>query len=255
MRFLSASPPASAHPSLSPPLQATPNQHPNIDAANLSLSQVTKYEVSGNAPHHRQFIRYQNGRLQLLTPNFHSFGLRLNANGDDYSVLVPIDPWLRQQFNVTETFMRKHIAEQTEGPLHNAVYKPLWDGNMMYVRVARWCQIYQQNMETGQYSVVDLKSLGRGTYNITIEVSYLFIGPHKNGEDCSLTVRIIQITCQPDSQKPVMPPPDTIPVKPAGARGRRRKPQLTKEDTIPAEKVGLFSKGVADAPSSKFTTK
>ena len=256
MRFLSASPPTSAHPSL-PPLQATPNQHPNIDAANLSLSQVTKYEVSGNTPHHRQYIRYQNGRLQLLTPKFNSYGLRLNANGDDYSVLIPVDPWLRQQFNVTETFMRKHLADQTEAPLQNVVYKPLWDGNMMYVRVARWCQIYQQNMETQEYAVVDLKSLGRGNYNVTIEVPYLFIGPHKNGEGCSLTVRIVQIVFEPDSQKPVMPPPATIPVKAAGARGRRRKTQLAREDTIPAEKVGTVPKNVSyfevDGPSSKVS--
>ena len=255
MQFLSASPPTNIHPSL-PPLQATPNQHPNIDAANLSLSQVTKYEVSGSTTHHRQFIRYQNGRLQLLTPNFHSYGLRLNSNGDDdYSVLVPVDPWLRQQFDVTETFMRKHLADQTEAPLHNAVYKPLWDGNMMFVRVARWCQIHQRNPETRQYNVTELKTLSRGTYNITIEVPYLYIGPHKNGADCSLTVRIVQIVCEPDAEKAVMPPPDTIPVKPAGVRGRRRKPQLAREDTIPAEKVGTIPKGVptADVPNPKAT--
>ena len=148
----------------------------------------------------------------------------LKENGPDFSILIPIEPWLRQQLNTAETFVQQHLKNQPTGPIENLIYKPLWAGDMMYVRMANWCQIFKQNRETGQYSSTDLHSLGRGNYNITIELPYIYIGPHKNGETVSLTTRIVQITFEPENvQKVAQPAPVTIPIKTSVAKGRRRK--------------------------------
>ena len=51
----------------------------------------------------------------------------------------------------------------------------------------------QQNTATDTVTSVPLENLGQGTYSITIEVPYIYIGPHKRGEDCSLLLRVVQI--------------------------------------------------------------
>ena len=48
----------------------------------------------------------------------------------------------------------------------------------------------QQNPATDTVTSVPLENLGQGTYSITIEVPYIYIGPHKRGEDCSLLLQI-----------------------------------------------------------------
>ena len=208
--------------------QASPpqpiNQHPGIDAANLTLSGLCNYEVPvTKTPHSRQFIRYQNGRLQLLTPQFHSLGLKIKENENGYSVLIPIDPWLRAQLNIAEEFVQKNVASDSSGV--KPVYKPLWDGPMMYVRVASWCQIYRRLFGTPQYERIDdMKTIGRGLYSITIELPYIYIGPHKNGEHYSTTMRIVQVTHEPEAElKAVEMPRVTIPIKSAPGKGRRKK--------------------------------
>ena len=122
----------------------------------------------------------------------------MKEHGTNHSALIPIDAWIRQQLNVAEKFATQNVANLSVDPTQNMIYKRLWDGDMMFIRVASWCQIFRKNTESGQYEAVDLKALGRGTYNITIEVPYIFIGPHKNGEDFSLTLRIIQIAFDPE---------------------------------------------------------
>ena len=199
-------------------------QQPTIDEDDLTLTEARKYEVAGGTSHYRQFIRYRNGRLCLLTPNFHAWSLRVNEHGNSCSVLIPIDAWIRQQLNVAEKFATQNVVNHSVDPTQNMIYKRLWIGDMMYISVASWCQIFKKNRESGQYETVDIKALGRGTYTVTIEVPYIFIGPHKNGEDFSLTLRIVQITFDPeveDRAKPV-----TIPLTPSKApttKGRRRK--------------------------------
>lgn len=113
--------------------------------------------------------------------------------------------------------------------MNNAVYKPIWQGDMMYVRVSTWCQIFRQTAVKGQFDSVDIKSLtGHGSYNITIEVPYIYIGPHKNGENYSLSMRVIQIVCEPAVESPIQfhfKSPELKPeeLKKLETKGRRRK--------------------------------
>ena len=112
---------------------------------------------------------------------------------------------------------------------------------MMYIRVAKWCQIFKKNTESGQYETADIKALGRGTYNVTIEVPYIFIGPHKNGEDYSLTLRLVQIAFDPEVEdKARLTAIPIIPSKASTAKGRRRKHVSQTEEA----KAGISAKGL-----------
>lgn len=186
------------------------------------MSQVSKYEVPNALPFYRQFIRYQNGKLQLLSPMFQSLGLRSVENGSNaYSVMIPVDPWLRQQFATAEAFVQQQVNDESQ------IYKPLWKGDMMYVRVAKWCQIFRQTPDTNQYEAIDRNSFGQGSYAVTIEVPYIYIGEHKNGEHYSLCLRVIQIVYSPEKTEkstnisfPVVP---SVAIKAPTSKGRRRK--------------------------------
>ena len=176
---------------------------------------MKKYEVAA-VPHCRQFICYENSKLQLLTPTFHSTGLKVVQNADDYSALIPIDNWLRQQFNVIESFVQQNVDRSQSG---SSVYKPLWSGDMMYIRMSRWCNVFRRSGEPNRYDSIDMKTpLGKGTFSITIEVPYIYIGPHKNGENFSITLRVTQIVFNPEPIAPL-----TFHFKEPEPKGRRRK--------------------------------
>lgn len=203
--------------------QEASNVCPSLDPANLSVQPPAHYEVVNGAPQYRQYLRYENSKIQLLTPNFTFDHLivKQHLNELDHSVLIPVMPWLRQQFNVIETFVQQNADfSQLKLPTPYKVnYKPLWSGDMMYIRVSRWCQIFKQNLETGQFDTVNIKErLGQGTFNVTIEVPYIFFGPHKNGENFSLTIRIDQIVFIPDK-----PRPNIITYKTPDVKGGRRR--------------------------------
>ena len=78
--------------------------------------------------------------------------------------------------------------------------------------------MYHQNPTTNSYKAVDRKMVfGPGFYSVTIDVSHVYIGPHKNGEHFSLNLRVSQITYQ---SIPSAPP--ALPFKKPDGRGRRR---------------------------------
>ena len=202
---------------------AAANSEPTINPAKLSLDPVSKYEVANITPHYRQYFKYQNGKLQLLTPNFQCETLTVKERKpSDFSVLLPVGPWLRDQLNVIETFTRENVDTERLSTVlgsNSLVYKPLWTGNTMFVRVSMWCQVFRQDLETGRYDSVDIKTpLGKGTYNMTLSMPYVYIGPHKNGEDFSISTHVDQIVFIPEATRPTI-----MSFKAPETKGRRRK--------------------------------
>lgn len=182
------------------------NQAPVIVSTSLATFPATKYEVVNSIPHYRQYITYENARLSILTPNFKSEGLTRKLNGSNFSILVPVETWLRTQLNVIEDFVKQNVnvGNHIMAPVNGLKYKPLWLGQRMFIRVAHWCNILKRN-EIGEFeSVKHDTPLGPGTYNMTIEVPYIYIGPHKRGEDFSLALNIVQIVFQPDTERSVL---------------------------------------------------
>ena len=134
-------------------------------------------------------------------------------------------PWLRQQLNVIETFAQSNVdySKLNLPAACKVAYKPLWPGEMMYIRVSRWGHVFKQDLATGDFDTIDIKErLGQGTYNVTIDVPYIYVGPHKNGENFSLSLRIDQIVFIPDK-----PRPNFLTFKTPEAKGGRRRKNAT----------------------------
>ena len=167
----------------------------------------------------------------MLTPNFECEGLSLKElKPNDFSIVLPVGTWLRQQLTIVENYARQNIDVVNVMSAMNStrlVYKPFWPGNTLFVRVSSWCQVYRQNVQTGQYESVDIKTpFGRGTYNVTLTMPYIYFGPHKNGEDFSINLRVDQIVFNPEvtQPKPVeVPRPTSLSFKASETKGRRRK--------------------------------
>ena len=195
-----------------------------IDVSKLTLGPPVKYEVQNNPSHYRQYLRYQGGKLMLLTPAFEASQLTLRKTNSDVAVMVPIEPWVRQQLDQIERYVQQNVTIPSEYSLQLAAvgYKPLWQQPLMCISASRWCNVFQLNHVTGSYDSVDIKeaTFGPGRYTVTIELPYLYLGKHRNGETFSITTRIVQIVHDP---KP--PVPVTIPFKPVEGKGRRKKKQ------------------------------
>ena len=211
---------------------------PSIDFANLSLSRTSKYEVANKTPHFRQFVRYNNAKFLIVTPPFEAdqLTLRMNDNETDIAALVPIDPWLRKQLNLLEKFVQQNVtipSPQACMPISSLLYKPLWPHSQMCISLSRWCNVFQMNVATGCYEAVDIHQVkfGHGKYSVTIEVPYIYIGPHKNGETFSLTMRVVQIVYEPAIES-VM----TIPFKSPDVKARKKRKTVT-VDTQPTVSI------------------
>ena len=199
-----------------------------IEMANLSLSPAAKYEVKEKTVF-RQYIRYSGAKLMLMTPTFHAneLDMRTYDNGETYSVVIPIVPWLRIQLDKVEDFAQKNIniPESVSSQASEVLYKPLWPHERMCVSISKWRDFFVMNSETGLYENVSVKDtkFGPGNYSIAIEVPYIYIGSHKNGELYSLTIRAVQIFYQPEGVKCPTLTTVPIPFKAPEAKGRKKR--------------------------------
>lgn len=158
-------------------------------------------EVNGKS-HYRQFLRLAGRKVILATPNFTADGLSIRDNGQNKAILIPTEGNLRAQLNVLEHFVCSNVTLPSglKRPEDQKVqlYKALWQQDNMYVSVSPWCEYYQFNPELNAYTRMSEQGpFGKGSYHMTVEVPYVYIGEHKGGHLFSLTLRITQVVFQP----------------------------------------------------------
>ena len=184
----------------------------------LTVSSPVPYEVL-NTPHHRQYLNYRHSRLQLLLSNVHSESIKFVRNKHGHSCQVPIDSWLRTQLDTVEQFVQHNVDLSCVNPPPKVVsYKPLWRGNQMMIHLAPWCNILKQ-VNCNMFETADPRTeFGSGHFQISLELSHIYIGPHKNGENFSLSMSVVQMVFHPE-------PTTFVPIKPKPVekKGRGRK--------------------------------
>ena len=91
-------------------------------------------------------------------------------------------------------------------------YRPLYQKENMFVSISHWCNILRLNRESGSFDSVSLPEMnGKGVYSIVMEVPYIYVGDHKNGEKFSVALRIVEIWFEPDVVvSPVAPPVNEV---------------------------------------------
>ena len=144
---------------------------------------------------------YNNQKLIIQTPSFQQNGLIFRATKGRRAIITPIDVWLRSQFNELENFVKANVKvpDDVVKVVGDSKYKPLWDRERMCISVSQWCSYYRETGSDGGFEQIPADShFGDGTYNISIEVPYVYIGPHKDGFSFSLTLRIVQVVFKPN---------------------------------------------------------
>ena len=180
---------------LSLPLQAA-----KIDAKDLTLSVPIAKEVR-NVVHFRQYLRHRGHKIILTTPPFDANGLN-DMGYHRNAIMTPVKGWLREQLTTLEHFACENIripssVVQPEGTT-NALYRPLWQGDELLISRSDWCDYFQFDPVQECYTkLTENVPLLKGTYTFSIEVPYIYIGAHREGQLFSLTLRLIQIIYQP----------------------------------------------------------
>ena len=177
-----------------------------MDPTQLALGEPVRQEVgSTGKTYYRQYLRHRGTKLVLLTPNYESAGLVFQTHGENKSVLVNIPPKLRSTLNVVEDFVTRNVtlpANAVTPSQNGSFYKSLWPAENVMITLSRWCKIYQLNYETEAYEMVPPDGpFGRGFYQFSFEVPYVYIGPHKEGQSFSLTLRVVQIVFTPHKER------------------------------------------------------
>ena len=207
----------------------------DIKTEDLTISEPVKYEVAADyPPYFRQYIRHKGGKLLLHTTKFHAQDIVVRENGRSFSVLVPVQAWMRKQLHLIEQFSCQNVSIPMSVTNANKqtgrLYRPLYQQGNMFVTISHWCNILRLNPETGSYDSVTLADVkGKGVYSMVIEVPYIYIGKHKMGESYSVTLRVVELWFEPDmtaSQAQVVP---QLPQQPSQIiqgenNGRKRQP-------------------------------
>ena len=172
--------------------------------------------------------------MQILVERVPSDSVKLVDNQFGRAFQIPVESWLRSQLTAVEEFAKDNVDLSCLSPPlpERAIYKPFWHGSCMCVPVAPWCNVLKQNLKTGVFETVPYDTeFGRGTFNISLEVPHIYIGPHKKGETYSLSLSIVQMVFHPEPEPSLFKKPK-MPEK----KGRGRKENVALE-TVQALKA------------------
>ena len=109
------------------------------------------------------------------------------------TLIIKIDEKLREMLDMLETEVKKKLPK-------GFLYKALYQGQTMCIKVSRFCKyfLYDENCKITRLITPGNTAFKQGHYVYMIRVPYLFVGMHRNGEQCSLTLDVDEIFYKPD---------------------------------------------------------
>ena len=196
---------------------------PSINPHQLELLPVEphypKAAVSDNLPRYTQRILYGGCKLMIQVPAVKLQSLLYKANIAGESVIVPVENWLRHQFSILDIFISENVTVPPELRRHSAVpdenlYKDIYNGKNLCMKLGRFCRFTQMvGDQLVDIPCIPRPNFGVGRYSFSIEIPYVYIGPHKSGALYSLTMMVTRIHFEPQPpnepyliiQRPVIP--------------------------------------------------
>ena len=164
---------------------------------------IPKVPVSDTLPRYHQTISYGGCKLNIQVPASELFAL-IYSNKSMYgdAVLVPVSKWLKQQFELINMFVERNACIPNELSMQWSVnlpsyYKPIYDGHNIFISMSKFCRF----TEEVNGNLIDLPcqprpNFGKGLYSFTIEVPYVYIGPHQAGHLYTTQLRVTRIHFQ-----------------------------------------------------------
>ena len=146
-------------------------------------------------------------KVSVETTNYHTnCGIFLYSHGpDQMSMSVPVDDWLRSQLTRFQNFVIANATIPSDVPQSSDgsyVFKSLLDQNSIMIPLSKWCKIYKYCPDQGTYTRTDnLKQFRKGDFAATIDISHVYIGPHKGGQHFSLSLRVKRVVYQEEQSQ------------------------------------------------------
>jgi hypothetical protein len=128
--------------------------------------------------------------------------VKIGENRFGKYLCIPVDSWLRSQFNTIEEFATLNM--NIPAPLgqewrprndQDTPYGSLWAGPKMAISFSNWCQFLRQDAE--YLTEINQCELGDGTFDVAISVSGIFYGSHQDNKVVSLTLFIQSLLYKP----------------------------------------------------------
>ena len=175
-----------------------------INQDQLKLEEVVAEKVAGT---YKQIIRVKGNRLRLSTLTYRTeSGIRLfQHDGERTSISIPLDDWLRQNLSVIQHFVVAHthipsdVARSKEGTY---LFKSVLENLDLILNLSKWCRFFKYDEDKpGYIEVEQFKQFNKGEFHLLIDISHVFIGPHKGGQHFSLSMHVRQITYKEDMQE------------------------------------------------------
>ena len=158
-------------------------------------------QVSGR---YSQRILDDGHKLLLTQPPFyaeHGPFIRKWENGA-HSLCLPLSPVLKSDLTKIQNFISDRIVipeDVIDYP--NKKLKPTFVGDDLFITMSKWCSLFKFVNGRNAYECITENDFGKGEYYVTIEVSHVYIGPHQNGENCSLSLRVRNIIYKPAAEE------------------------------------------------------
>ena len=137
-----------------------------------------------------QPIRYHGQTLRLQTPAVFMSSLIYDTYTSGQAVLVKTSPWLRQQLDILDDFVRETVViPEALKPETRQPYKPIQQGKSIYLILDEACTM---TTESGVPT-------GKGFYSFAIEFTHVYFGFHYHGYQCSVNYCIKHIHFKPEA--------------------------------------------------------
>ena len=181
---------------------ARANDLPDIDVTKLSLGDLEPFTENVNT--FRRRITYDGDKLVLTNMSEGQTLLIITQGGYRFVLLQP-SSWLRRQLRILDGFVKEKL-NVTDNPTSEGkasegkVYKSLTCGAQIKVIMSPFLKLYEyQDIHNGEYHLNPDVKLSQGTYTVDIEIPHIYYGPHRNGEQACLSIRVSQIFYRPHS--------------------------------------------------------
>ena len=158
----------------------------------LHLNDAVKNEVNNSS---QRYIKNNGRRLIIKVSPFHlreGLHFKNNPNSLTNSVLVPLDEMTISSLSSVESFVKTQLSDSDK-------YKPIWLERAMYVQISKWCTFDLVKSSGKVFVLPEDVMFGAGMYSIDLQVSHLYNGPHRGGETCSLSLFVVNVSYEPQS--------------------------------------------------------
>ena len=169
-----------------------------MNVPNVTISDPVQ-QVSGR---YTQRILDNGHKLLLTPPSFHAEHgpyIRKWESGAR-TLAMPLSPVLKSDLVKIQNSVSDRIVIP-EDVIHypHRKLKAVYLGDSMFITLSKWCNVFKFVDGRNAYECIDVDDFGKGEYFVTLEVSHVYIGPHQNGENCSLSLRVVSIVYKPSS--------------------------------------------------------